>query len=115
MEGESLAARMAAAFKRLGFFLFDRELDPIEEVFALLRGAGVEHIVEVHSVARNSTIYIVEIKESGCRRTCSYERGCGKDKTCLERCIEGCLSELRRKVAEALRGNDRRNRGGSVP
>jgi|GEM_PF-3421642 len=107
----SLAQRMALAFEKLGFFIFDKELDEAGEVFSVLRRAGIEHAVDVRPVARGTEIYIVEPKERGCRRLCHYERGCGGDKECLESCLAECLAELRRKLAEALRRDA--GRGGS--
>jgi len=104
---KELSQRMATAFNELGFFIFDKSVDDVNEVMQTLRRAGVEHIVEVRRIGGRAGLYIVEPRDGGCRSLCRYERGC-RDEDCLRRCIDECSAELRRKVAEALRRIARR-------
>lgn len=101
-EKRNLAERIALAFRELGFFLFQSELDPVEEVADILRRAHVSHVVSMTRIDTRNSLYIVEVLDRGCRRKCSYEGGCGNDKKCLSECVERCMSELRKRVTEAL-------------
>lgn len=101
-EERSLAERIALAFRELGFFLFQSELDRVEDVADVLRRARVSHIVSMSRIDARNSLYIVEVLDRGCRRKCSYEGGCGNDKKCLSDCVEQCTSELRKRVTEAL-------------
>jgi hypothetical protein len=108
-----LAQRIAQAIREHGFFVFDRELDPPEEVLRVLRRAHIDQALEIHVVDQKTGIYILLLRERGCRRICVYERGCREDKECLKQCVEECLAELRKKVAGALEQIARRSRGTS--
>ncbi len=97
-----MAARLAEAIRRTGFFVFEKDLDPVEEVMEAVRRAGLAQVLNLVMVDRRNGIYVLELNDRGCRRSCAYEGGCGNDKTCLEECVARCLEELRKKAVEAL-------------
>lgn len=98
----SMAARLAEALRATGFFVFEKDIDPVEEVMEAVRRAGLTQVLNLVMVDRRNGIYALELNDRGCRRSCAYEGGCGNDKTCLEECIARCLEELRKKAIEAL-------------
>lgn len=97
-----MAARLAEALRAVGFFVFEKSLDPVEDVMEAVRRAGLMQVLNLVIVDRRNGIYVLELNDRGCRRSCAYEGGCGNDKTCLEECVTRCLEELRRRAVEAL-------------
>ncbi|RUM47064.1 MAG: hypothetical protein DSY37_03730 [Hyperthermus sp.] len=111
MEDASLAERIAEAFRRLGFFVGQRDIDEPNSVVKLLRDTGVMGAVEMAFIDRERRYYVIDLSVRGCRSRCSYDNKCRGEEGCLEECINNCMSELRAKVVEALERYARRVSG----
>jgi len=96
----SLAHRIATAFKNFKAFVFQSDIDDRNTVMRLINSTGLSHLLEIKPLDTRYTIYIIYPREKPCRRKCIYdEKLTGID---LNRCIDRCIHDLIEKLAQRL-------------
>ncbi|ABM81100.1 hypothetical protein [Hyperthermus butylicus] len=112
MEMAELSRRIASAFKQLGGFIYQRDLDPPELVARIIRESGVGLVVLNTVVDTRLGIYVLTVNDRGCRSECSYSSGCDlDDRQCIENCVEECRKKLIERIVEALERYAAKRRG----
>ncbi len=110
MTDSELAQRMAKAFRELGFFVFQRELDSPTVVFKLLRELELTPLLNTHNLPQG--IYVLTINLRPCQIECRLKR-CKEAENrekCIEDCVGKCKEELATKIAEVLESHARGKR-----